>query len=278
MDLKQQMLIAHQVMSGFELPVMPAEVIELQRIFSKTEFPDMQEVASVIERNTVLSGEVIKLANQPIFLRKGAEQVRTIKSALEALGVGRIKNLVVGLGFKTQIKDSVFDALIDHSLDVAKISASLSRWVDDIDPDEAYLAGLFHNAGAFILAMKFDDYEDFFYKTMTHSYTGLALEAKRYKVSHNIYGLLVAKKWNLDNIFAQVILVHHQKDLSKISNDKVRALVAIIQLASVIACETSFDSYLGSEVRQMSDNAQKELLIDSSVISEIRLAVMSNSL
>lgn len=278
MDLKQQMVMAHQVMGGFELPMMPAEIIELQRLFSSTEFPDMQEVAHIIERNTVLSGELIKLANQPIFLSKGADQVKSIKGALDALGVGRVKNLVIGLGFKAQVKGHVFDALIDHSLDVAKVSASLSRWVEGVDPDEAYLAGLFHNAGAFILAMKFDDYETFFYKTLTHSYSALAREAERYKVSHNVYGLLISKKWNLDNIFSQVILVHHQKDLSKIANEKVRTLVAIIQLANAIVCEVSFDTYLGLEVREMSDNAQQELLINPEVISEIRLAVLANSL
>ncbi|WP_173291758.1 HDOD domain-containing protein [Thiosulfativibrio zosterae] len=278
MDLKQQMVLAHQMMSGFEIPMMPAEIVELQRLFSSTEFPDMQEVASIIERNTVLSGEVIKLANQPIFLRKGADQVKSIKGALDALGVGRVKNLVIGLGFKAQVKGHVFDALIDHSLDIARVSAAVSRWVDGVDADEAYLAGLFHNAGAFILAMKFDDYEDFFYKTITHCYSGLAREAQRYKVSHNVYGLLISKKWNLDNVFSQVILVHHQKDLSKIANEKVRTLVAIIQLANAIVSEVSFDTYLGSEVREMSENAQQELLIAPDVVSEIRLSVMSNSL
>lgn len=278
MDLKQQLIKAHQMMAGSDIPMMPAEVIELMHIFEATEFPDMQEIAQIIERNTTLSGEMIKVANEPGFSAPEAETVSTIKQAVDAIGLGRLKNLITSLGFKSQIQGQVFEEILDHSVDVSRIAAALSGWVDGVSADEAYMAGLFHNAGAIILAMNFPDYEKTFYNTITNCYSGLVKEADAYEVSHGVYGLLVAKKWHLDNVYSQVLLIHHQRDLSKIKNDKVRTLVALVQLANSIVSEVTFDSYFGTEVKEMHANSQRELALEDEVIDEIRIAVLSNSL
>lgn len=278
MALKDQLIIATQQLEGFEIPSLPAEIIELQNLFKKTEFPDMSEVAAIIGRNTLLSGEVIQLANQSQFKRKGSDDITTIKGAVESLGVKRLNSLVVGLAFKTQVDDEVFDSLIDHSVDVANVCAELAQWVVDIEAEEAYMAGLFHNAGAIVMAMKFSDYEPFFINTLTNCYTGIVKEIKRYEVNHGVFGLLVAKKWRLDSRYAQVILMHHQKNLDVISDPTVRALVSIVQLANAIVSESSFDQYMGNEVKEMLQKAKNELLIDDEVIDEIRIAIMSNSL
>lgn len=278
MDLKQQLITAHQAMSGFEIPMMPTEIIELQRIFHETEYPDMSEVVEILERNTVLSGELIKVANEPGFSHPNAEQILTIKNAVDAIGVGRLKNLVVSLGFKAQVTGSVFDEIIDHTVDVGRVAAALSEWVDDVSADEAYMAGLFHNAGAIILAMRYPVYEKYFMNSITNCYSCIPAEVKKFKVSHGVYGLLVSKKWELEAIYAQVLLMHHQRDLSKLKNDKVRALVALVQLAGCIVSEVSFDNYIGTEVKDMHASAQNELLLSSDVVDEIRLSVMANSI
>lgn len=177
-------MVAHKQLEGFDIPTLPAEIIELQNLFQKTEFPDMAEVANIIGRNTVLSGEVVKLANQSQFKMKGADDITTIKGAVESLGVKRLNSLVAGLAFKTQVDDEVFDSLLDHSVDIANVNAELAKWVEGIEAEEAYMAGLFHNAGAIIMAMKFADYEQVFINTLSNCYSGIVTEAKRYKVHH----------------------------------------------------------------------------------------------
>lgn len=278
MNLKQQMVIANQQLAGFEIPSIPEELLALQSLFQKSEFPDTSEVAAIIGRNTILSGEVIKVANQAQFLQKGSDPVKSIKGAVDSLGVNRLKNLVFGLGFKAQVSDKIFNELIDHSVDVANVAAELSRWVDGVQVDEVYMAGVFHNAGAIIMEMKFQDYRSVFFNTLTNCYSGIKKEVAIYHATHGIYGLLVAKKWHLDSLYAQVMLVHHQKDLSLLKNQKVRTFVALIQLANAIVSEVSFDSYMGVEVKEMKEQAQSELLIEPEVIDEIRIAFMSNSL
>lgn len=278
MDLKQQIQLAQTQLAGFKVPPLPAELIKLQSIFQTTEYPDMAEVAEIIGHNTVLTGELIKLANQPQFLRKGSDSVQTIRGAIDSLGQTRLKNLVFGLGFKSQIPDLGFAELMEHTLDVANVAAALSQWVDGVSADEAYLSGIFHNAGAIIMEMKFGEYRSTFFNTLTNCYSGLSKEIEKYQVSHGVYGLLVARTWRLDTRYAQVMLMHHQRNISVIKDDHVRALVAIIQLANVLVSEVSFDSYIGQEVREMSAISREELMIDGDVIDEIRTALLSNSL
>ena len=278
MDLKQQLLVARQVLSGTPIPAIPTEVLELQALFASTEFPDFGEVATIIGRNTVLTGELIKMANDPCFVKENADPIQSVRGAVDALGLIQLKNLVVGLAFKAGVQDLAFANLIDHSLDVAKVASELCMSVEGIRPDTAYLAGLFHNAGAIMLALKYDDYEKYFFNTLTNYYSGVAKEVKRYQTSHGVFGLLVAKKWNLDSMLSQVILVHHQKDLSLIRSDDVRTLVALIQLANGLVSEVSFGSYMGAEVKSMMESATQELMIEQSVVDEVRMSLISSSL
>lgn len=278
MNLKQQMQLAQRLLDGFEIPAIPIELIELQQCLLKSEFPDLSQVAGILSRNTVLSGEVVKVANQSQFLQKGAEPVQSIREAIDALGTKRLKNLVMAIGFKTQVAGQVFVELINHSVDVANVATELSRWVNGISADEVYMAALFHNAGAIVMAMKFDDYDALFFNSLTNCYSGPTKELAKYEVTHGIFGLLVAQKWKLDAVSAQVMLVHHQKDLNKIQNERVRTLVALIQMASAIVSEVSFASYVGLEVKEMEQSARNELLISNEAINEVRMALLSNSL
>lgn len=278
MDIKQQLEIAQQILADTPLPAMPSEVLELQALFASTEFPDFGEVARIIGRNTVLSGELLKLANDPRFVGKKAQPVQNIRAAVDRLGSTQLQNLVVGLAFKSVVKNMAFETLIEHSFDVARVACELSTYIVEVRPDKAYLAGLFHNSGAIMLASRFAKYEKIFFNTLTNYYSGVHKEELIFHVNHGVFGLLVAKKWNLDADICQLVMMHHQKDLHSIENDKVRLLVALIQLANCIVSEVSFGSYIGTEIKEMMEGAQEVLMIESSVINEVRKSVIINSL
>lgn len=278
MSLKEQLEVATKQLEGFEIPAMPAEVMQLQALFQRTEFPDTAEIADIIAHNTVLSGELIRLANQAQFKRKDADEITTIRAAIESLGLLRLRTVITGLAFKTLISDKVFDEVLEHTMDVSNVSAELSRWVEGVVPEEAYMAGLFHNAGAIIMAMKFEHYPQIFFNTLTNCYSGIQKEIKAYGAHHGVFGLLVAKKWQLASMYAQVMLMHHQMNFDIIKDPKSKTLVALIQLANAIVSESSFDQYNGDEVKTMRAKAQQELMIEDDVVDEIRVALMSNSL
>ena len=278
MGLKEQLAIATNEMKGFDIPSLPKELMELKKLFRNAKFINTNDVANIIKKNTVLSGELIKVANQKQFKPKGAEDVVSVKAAVESLGLEKIETLILGLAFKSLVSGEVFDDLMDHTVAVANVSAELTQFLTDVSAEEAYLAGLFHNSGAIIMAMKFDGYDKVFYNTISNSYSGIAREMEKFKMHHGVFGLLVAKEWTLSSIYSQVILMHHQRDLTIIKDDKIRTLVYIVQLANSIVAESLFNGYLGDEVGVMKKNAMVDLMVSSDDMSEIRRALMTGNL
>lgn len=278
MGLKEQLAIATNEMKGFDIPSLPKELMELKKLFRNAKFINTNDVANIIKKNTVLSGELIKVANQKQFKPKGAEDVVSVKAAVESLGLEKIETLILGLAFKSLVSGEVFDDLMDHTVAVANVSAELTQFLTDVSAEEAYLAGLFHNSGAIIMAMKFDGYDKVFYNTISNSYSGIAREMEKFKMHHGVFGLLVAKEWTLSSIYSQVILMHHQRDLTIIKDDKIRTLVYIVQLANSIVAESLFNGYLGDEVGVMKKNAMLDLMVSSDDMSEIRRALMTGNL
>jgi len=277
--LRQQLYIAKDYLKDFEVPSLPKEVIELQKKLNSTEFPDINDIASIIKKNTVLSAELIKVANQKQFKPENIqEEIISVKTAVTSLGLDSLKTLIFGVAFKSLVQDEVFDDLMEHSVAVANVAADLSSYLTGVSSEEAYLAGLFHNAGAIVMAMRFDGYNKTFYNTITNCYSGISKETAKYGTSHGVFGLLVAKEWELYSHYSQVILLHHQKDVSIIKEDEVRTLVVLIQLATTIVSEALFHSYQGDEVAEMKKRAMKDLMISDEIVSEIRRALMTDNL
>jgi len=275
-SLKQQLINAHRLFADTEIPTMPKEVTELNQLFQKEEFPDLNVVEKIISQNAVLAGEVIRISNQPQFLRPRNTLVHSIKDALTVIGYNRLQNLLTSVGAIMVCSKYCFEEVTEFNLHVAKIASELTQYTDDIREDEAYLAGLFHNAGTMLFATKYKEYDKLFLSSLKFAYRAPLLEEKKYGTSHTIAGMLVAKKWQLDNTFHQIILFHHQKDLSKIENTEVRTLIALIQVAMALVTQTLFENYSSDEVDLMLESACEELMIEEDCLDEFRSILLSD--
>ncbi len=276
-SLKQQLINAHQLFANTPIPAMPKEVLEITQLFAKDEFPDMKLLEELISQNATLAGEVIRVSNLPPFLKPRLVAVSSIRDALNVIGLKRLQNLVISVGYQIQTQNIGFVEVSEFSLNVAKMASEVSNYTVDISEDEAYLAGLFHNAGTMLLASQFPDYREVFLKSLGHPFQTSLLEAEQYQTSHTITGILVAKKWGLDTLFNQVILLHHQKHLATIENSKARTLIAIIQVASAIVTQGLFAAYSGEDVELMLSNACEELMLEEHCLENLRSVLISEA-
>jgi len=274
--LKQQLIHAHKLFANVEIPTMPKEVMELNQLFQQDEFPDLNVMEKIISQNAALAGEVIKISNEPQFLRPRGSAVHSIKDALNVIGLNRLKNLITSVGAIMAFKNRGFEEVNEFNLNVAKIASELSQYTEEVKEDEAYLAGLFHNAGTLLFAAKFEDYDKVFLSSLKFAYRANLLEEKKYQTSHTIAGMLVGKQWQLDKFFNQIILLHHQRDLSKIEDTHVRTLIAIIQVSIALVTQTLFEEYSSEEVDLMLQNASSELLLEDDYLDEFRSILLSD--
>jgi putative nucleotidyltransferase with HDIG domain len=272
--MQEKLLKAMHAIAGQPIPELPDEVLLLEREI-KSKFSNTSSVAAIIEKNTTLSGEVMRIVNSPILKLK--VPCLSIRDAVNVIGLDNLYNLVVSAALKNLFgTKGLFKDIMDHSVAVAFCMADISEWVQDVSRDQAYMLGLFHNAGAMMLAAKSEaQYEPLFRNSMSLPNSILAKEEAVYQSNHAMVGVLIAKKWHLPVDMMNAIMLHHNDKCERIQNDRVRAMVAMLKVANAIVSEVSLGAYRGNEMREYELDGLKELMISPAVVSEIRTALMS---
>lgn len=276
MNMEQTLRQALLAIKGLKLPELPEELILIEQELA-SRFCSSHRIVAIIEQNTTLSGEVLRLANSPVY--KLRQPAQTIGQAVLMLGLDNIKNLVFSASMKHLFNSSeLYKDIMSHSVDVAVCMADLSEWVADITRDEAYMMGLFHNAGCLMLATKDpENYAKIFQLSHSSPSEYIKREQLKYNTSHTAIGVLLGKKWHLPIDILSAIYLHHISECRKIENDRVRALVALTKIANSIVSEISLGAYRGEEMKLYEKDGKNELMIPDGVIREIRIALMGYS-
>lgn len=270
--MKERLKKAVEVIRGVKIPDLPKEIMELDAELAH-KFPNSQKIAAIIESNTKLSGEVLRLVNSPVMKLK--TPVKSIREAVDSLGHDNLKNLVIAAAIKNMFDKPQVQEIVDHSTDIAFCCAELSEHIAEISRDEAYLLGLFHNGGCLMLATKDpDNYLKVFSHLNTHPVSGLQKEYDCYNTYHMDVGLLLGQKWKLPIDMLNVILLHHH-DHSEQENDRLRAMNSMIKAANVIVNEVSYGSYMTEESLRYLDEACNDLMIEKETVNNVRRALVA---
>lgn len=272
--MQQKLRNALQAIKGQKIPELPDDILRLEREI-KSKFASTASVAKIIEMNTTLSGELMKIVNSPVM--KLTTPIRSIREAVTAMRLDNIYNLVLSAAIKNMFgSEGLHKDIMDHSVDVAFCMSDISEWVEGITRDEAYMLGLFHNVGALMLASKsIEQYEPLFRNSMSLPVNAVVNEREKFGSDHAMIGVLIGQKWHLPVNMLNAMMLHHNESCSRNKNDQVRAMVAMIKVANSIVSEISLGAYRGEEMRAYEQDGLQELMIDDSVITEIRTALMS---
>ncbi|MDR9498933.1 MAG: HDOD domain-containing protein [Hydrogenovibrio sp.] len=269
--MEQQLKQALIAIKGVKIPDLPKEVLELDEQLS-SRFPNNQTITGIIQSNTKLSGEVLRLVNSPVV--KTTHPVKTIRDAVDILGYTNLKNLVLASALQNLFNTTQVNEIIEHSKDVAFCCAELSDLVQGVSRDEAYLVGLFHNAGALLLTSKDAEYLKMFAQFNTHPVTTLSKELAQYGSNHTFVGILIGQKWRLSIDVLNAIMTHHMP-CSDIKNDDVRAMVAMIKVANMVVNEVAYDRFMSQEAEGYLKDGQEELMITDEQVQAVRKALMT---
>lgn len=277
--LQQKLLNAKQAILGHIIPEIPEEILRLEREL-QGKFPNVKNIASIIEQNSTLSGEVIRLINSPVMKLKLKEPIKSIRDAVNVLGLDNIYNLVVASAVQKLFSDKgLHKDIMEHSVDVAFCMAELAEYVYGISRDEAYMLGLFHNIGALMLAtINAPGYTPLFNNSYSLPLSILQKENEMFNTDHTFVGVLVTQKWHLPTPMINAIMLHHNQRCERIKNDQVRAMVAMLKVSNAIVSELSLGAYCGEEMRLYRLDGLKELMLEQSDLKMVRTALMSYSM
>jgi HD-like signal output (HDOD) protein len=207
----------------------------------------MDEVKGLIEKDPLLSGQLLKMANSAAFARSSA--VSTIKHALTMLGTGNIRklaltasvaNLFSGMKMAPSFSMARFNL---HSVATGTLSELLAGELPVEHGDAAFIAGMLHDVGKILLAVSMpEEYEHVLTVARTKFDDALTCEHDVLGVDHAELSEMALARWELDRPVRLAARYHHTPDEGDLEQPPAKNHVS---LATVVNRANGFVNYLG---------------------------------
>ena len=218
---------------GVKIPPQPRVLQELYRLLQQKEF-DIRVLSRVINQDPGITAMLFKVVSCAAY--KQHQPFDSVGQILHAVGVRQTVNLVQGVALSAMgdLKKNprVYEAFWARSQAVAQIAMLIADEriaVCNIFPDQAYLAGIFHDCGVLLLLQRFAPYCAEMHLGEPGRWVDLAEEDRKFNADHCVVGYLVARHWGLPEFICDAIRYHHE--LSHLGLHASRTMVAILQLA-----------------------------------------------
>ena len=196
------------------IPAFPSVIVEINRIIDLPE-TDYKKLSNIIEKDPAICAKILKIVNSAFYGM--SSQVANIPDAVSVLGfdtVHRIALTISVLHTVKQVKNSKnFDyaRLWKHLFFTAAISRYISTKFKTGKPDEAYITGLMHDIGKFILFYINPDYYLQIQKTVKDKKVSFskAEEIIGKYPTHSRLGAFATKTWKFPANLTDAIKFHH---------------------------------------------------------------------
>jgi putative nucleotidyltransferase with HDIG domain len=194
-----------------QLPTLPPVAMKILALIEDSHSA-VQGLSEIISKDPALTARVLRLVNSSYY---GLPyRVSTVSHSVALLGFDTVRSLALGLSifglFEGKGRGRVLDrnALWTHSLTTAVAAKRLAQRVKYSLPEEAFVAGLLHDMGRFIL----DEYFPGEMERVSKETQLPICEGERQVLGfdHAQLGGLLAQRWGLPPTLAQSILGHHQ--------------------------------------------------------------------
>lgn len=219
--------------NGVKLPAQPRVLEELRQLINRSEL-DVRLLARVINKDPGLTAMLFKVVGNSAYRQH--QPFDSVEAILHAVGVRQTFNLVqaIALSGAGEIKKNrrVYEAYWARSHAVGQLAMLIADErvaVCNIFPDQAYLAGIFHDCGVPLLMQRFPTYCAEMKLGTPGIWIDLAEEDRKFNADHCVVGYLVARHWHLPEFICDAIRYHHA--IGELGQDDARSMVAIVQLA-----------------------------------------------
>ncbi len=177
------------------------------------------QLENIIAIDPIISAQIIRYAHAPFFRAYG--EVSSVQDAVKLLGYNKALYFALGLamGQSFSIPDGGpigKEELWRHSVYTASLMQELCTCLpsgSDLNPGMAYLSGLLHDIGFFVLAHYFPAE----FNTLNHSFKEFPKQSRRdmettqLGVRHNIVGAWLMRKWSMPGPLTIAVFEHHNE-------------------------------------------------------------------
>jgi len=197
------------------LPTAPKIYLELLEELRSPE-PNSRAIASIVSRDVALTAKLLQLTRSAYF---GVNwNVRTAQQAVDMIGLDVVRALVLNHGMASQFDgDSLaMESVWRESLNCATLAQAIAKdgGQSPEQTDNAFIAGLLHDAGILVLASCFSREQQEICKLVETK--GLPLfEAERSVLgaNHAEIGAHLLGMWGLPDCIVEPVAFHHEPEL-----------------------------------------------------------------
>lgn len=188
---------------GYRPPVLPSVALDVLALAGQGD-ADLTEVVALLERDPVLAGRVLALAQSAQYTRR--TPVVTIKQAAVRLGLEALVHLVLRAALDLQIfRAPGFEAFAEranrHATAVAHVTRDVCRRAE-LSTEHAFIAGLLHDIGLSSSLLMITEVPS--WRRLPFSALSPVLDA----VHADASGFL-ARRWSLPEPLPTILAWHH---------------------------------------------------------------------
>ena len=176
---------------------------------------EVPHLVETVERDPMLSGQILRLANSAIFGR--LQPVSSVRHAITMIGTGALRKFALGssisnLFSRTKLaKHFSLRRFNVHSVATATLLELLSEELPFESGEDAFLAGLLHDIGKLLIAASFPErYDDILALTAVNGATLIEAERDILGIDHAELSSLAILRWELSEAIQSAACYHHQ--------------------------------------------------------------------
>lgn len=191
-----------------KLLAFPTTVVQLIKK-SEDGISGAKDLAKIVESDSAVAAEVLKLANSVHFATSG-KRTTSLRDAIVRIGLEQTKSIVVSMSVMQNITDDNYQTGFNHneywshSLAVAIISGMIAKKSSLVNSDEAFVFGLLHELGIFL----YNEYLNNFFLMLLDKSTEMGFPFSFFQqelmaMSHNDLMVRLCDRWNFPNSFTE---------------------------------------------------------------------------
>jgi len=216
-----------------DLPAMPVVATKVMQLI-EDENVTAAELAKIVASDPAVAARIMKISNSPLY---GCQrQNQTLPGAIMLMGFNTLKSLVVVAYLKDVFKPIGLTEkmLWEHSFGAALAARIIASDLREINPEEAFLAGLLHDIGKLIM---FNHDRDQFHMVIEQCFNeGIWFEDAEksiYPYTHAELGGCVLQKWNFPEVLVKAVSQHHLFTVSDTEEHYQQSMTAVTSLANL---------------------------------------------
>jgi len=220
---------------GLSIPPRPDLLLRLEELVLSGEV-DTRTMAQEMGEDPGLTALLFKMAKSSKYGRSSPPQ--SFEQVIQLLGTRQAMNIARCFALMSAIPGDAktMQRFWHRASQVAGFASAVAAErvaVCNIFPDQAYLAGIFHDCGIPLLMQRYPDYCELVEGSAEMAqWVSVREEDRRLKLDHSVVGALVARHWGLPTFVVQAIRHHHE--LGELDDHPSRSMVAILQLGTYL--------------------------------------------